>query len=94
MMTQFETKSLAVMRRQATAMERIASALEREPREKIEELGVIAWQDAVRVMQVTCLGAVECGTGCPMNEWCQTCNKEGSAPAKWELVENNKEEIE
>lgn len=93
-MDQFETKCLAVMRRQAKAFERIAAALEREPVGEIDAAGVITWQDAVRVMQATCMGAVECGPDCPMNEWCQTYNKEGSAPAKWEPVENEKGEAE
>ena len=96
-MTTYERKSLAVGRRQAKALERIASALERArtpeplPVEEIELEGVITWQDAVQVMRSTCIEADECGPGCPMNAWCQTFNKEGSAPAKWEPIENDEE---
>ena len=91
-MNAYENKSLAVGRRQAKALERIASALEREPEMvplgEIDVAGVIDWQDALRVMKTTCIQADECGPGCPMNEWCQSFNKEGSAPAKWEPIEN------
>ena len=94
-MTTYERKSLAVGRRQAKALERIASALEREPEAvelgEIDVAGVITWQDAIRVMKHTCIEADECGPGCPMNEWCQTFNKEGSAPAKWEPIEKDEE---
>lgn len=94
-MNTYETKHLAVARRQAKALERIASALEREPETtllgEIDVAGVITWQDALRVMKTTCVEADECGPGCPMNTWCQTFNKEGSAPAKWEPIENDEE---
>ena len=94
-MRTFKSKGLAVMRRQAKALERIADALEREPQvatlEEIDVAGVIPWQDALRVMQATCAGAIECGPDCPMDKWCQTFNKEGSAPAKWEPIENDEE---
>lgn len=94
-MTTYENKSLAVARRQAKALERIASALEREPEAvelgEIDVAGVITWQDAVRIMKNTCVEADECGPGCPMNEWCQSFNKNGSAPAKWEPIENDEE---
>lgn len=94
-MNAYENKSLAVGRRQAKALERIATALEREPVAvelgQIDVAGVITWQDAIRVMKATCIEADECGPGCPMNEWCQTFNKEGSAPAKWEPIENDEE---
>lgn len=92
-MTPYENKSLAVGRRQAKALERIADALERQPApvEEIELAGVIDWQDALRVMKTTCIEADECGPGCPMNTWCQTFNKDGSAPAKWEPIENDEE---
>lgn len=94
-MTNFDKMRLAVARRQAKALERIADALEREPgMEPVEEIdlaGVIDWQDAIRVMKTTCIEADECGPGCPMNAWCQTFNKEGSAPAKWEPIENDEE---
>lgn len=94
-MDRYQTQNLAIARRQATALERIASALEREPQMvplgEIEAAGVITWQDAVRVLRDTCMGAVECGPDCPMDGWCQTYNKEGSAPAKWEPVENEEE---
>lgn len=97
-MNTFERKSLAVARRQAKALERIADALEREPEAvelgEIDVAGVITWQDAIRVMKATCIEADECGPGCPMNEWCQTFNKEGSAPAKWEPIENDEEATE
>lgn len=90
-MNTFERKSLAVGRRQAKALERIADALERvggqEPIEVVELEGVVTWQDAVHIMKETCMGAVECGPDCPANEWCQTYNKDGSAPAKWEPIE-------
>ena len=94
-MTGYEKQGLAVARRQAKALERIADALERQPvpvePEEIDLSGVITWQDAIRVMQATCIEADECGPGCPMNDWCQTFNKEGSAPAKWEPIEKNEE---
>lgn len=94
-MNGYDKQRLAVARRQAKALERIASALERQPEmEPVEEIdlaGVITWQDAIRVMKTTCIEADECGPGCPMNEWCQTFNKEGSAPAKWEPIENDEE---
>lgn len=103
-MNTYETKSLAVGRRQAKALERIADAIiesgafarmlseqEKVPVEEIELAGVITWQDAVHVMRTTCIEADECGPGCPMNAWCQTFNKEGSAPAKWEPIENDEE---
>ena len=94
-MREYQRKRLAVMRRQAKALERIADALEREHQvetlEEIDVAGVITWQDAIRVMQATRAGAIECGPDCPMDKWCQTFNKEGSAPAKWEPVENETE---
>jgi hypothetical protein len=94
-MTNFDKMRLAVARRQAKALERIADALAREPEmepvEEIELEGVITWQDAIHVMKHTCIEADECGPGCPMNAWCQTFNKEGSAPAKWEPIENDEE---
>lgn len=94
-MTNFDKMRLAVARRQAKALERIADALEREPDVaelgEIEMAGVITWQDAVRVMKHTCIEAIECGPDCPMNTWCQTFNKEGSAPAKWDPIESNEE---
>lgn len=96
-MREYQRKRLAVMRRQAKALERIADALERErvpemePVEEIDLAGAIDWKDAIRVMQATCAGAIECGPDCPMDKWCQTFNKEGSAPAKWEPVENETE---
>lgn len=90
-MSTYESKSLAVMRRQAKALERIADALERvvgqQPIEGVELEGVVTWQDAVNVMKATCRGADECGPGCPANEWCRTYNKGGSVPAKWEPIE-------
>lgn len=96
-MTVYEKKSLETARRQARALERIASALERAvpetpPVEEIDLSGVITWQDAIQIMKHTCIEADECGPGCPMNEWCQTFNKEGSAPAKWEPIENEEAE--
>lgn len=94
-MNGYDKMRLAVAKRQAKALERIADALEREPEmEPVEEIdlaGVIDWQDAIRVMKTTCIEADECGPGCPMNAWCQTFNKEGSAPAKWEPIENDEE---
>ncbi len=94
-MNTFERNSLAVARRQAKALERIADALEREPEVaelgEIEMAGVITWQDAVRVMKHTCIEADECGPGCPMNTWCQTFIKDGHAPAKWDPIENDEE---
>jgi hypothetical protein len=60
--------------------------------EEIDLAGVIDWQDAIRVMRSTCIEADECGPGCPMNEWCQAFNKDGSAPAKWEPIENEEAE--
>lgn len=96
-MNGYGKQRLAVARRQAKALERIASALEREP-EAVElgeidvaVAGVITWQDALRVMKATCIEADECGPGCPMNEWCQTFNRHGSAPAKWEPIEKDEE---
>lgn len=97
-MNTFERKSLAVGRRQAKALERIADALERQPvavePEEIDLSGVITWQDAIRVMRSTCIEADECGPDCPMNTWCQRFNKDGSAPAKWEPIENDEEASE
>ena len=96
-MNTFERKSLAVGRRQAKALERIADALERaqqpemEPVEEIDLSGIVTWQDAIHIMRSTCIEADECGPGCPMNTWCQSFNKEGSAPAKWEPMENGEE---
>lgn len=94
-MNGYDKLSLAVAKRQAKALERIADALEREPvmvePEEIELEGVITWQDAVRVMKHTCIEAIECGPDCPMNAWCQIFNKEGSAPAKWDPIENDEE---
>ena len=99
-MDRHKSKQRAIMRRQAKALERIASALERGlapeplPVEEIELEGVIDWQDAILVLKTTCLQAIECGPECPMNSWCQTFNKEGSAPAKWEPIENDEEVTE
>lgn len=92
-MNTYEKKSLEAARRQARALERIASVLERDqlPLGEIDVAGIITWQDAIRVLKTTCAEADECGPGCPMNEWCQTFNKEGSAPAKWEPIENDEE---
>ena len=94
-MTKYEEKSLAVAKRQAKALERIADALEGKPKavepEEIDLSGVITWKDAIHVMRTTCVEADECGPGCPMYEWCQTMNKDGSAPSKWEPFENDEE---
>ncbi len=96
-MTNFDKMRLTVARRQAKALERIATVLERavpetvEPVEEIDLSGVIDWQTAVRVMKTTCIEADECGPGCPMNAWCQTYIKDAHAPAKWEPIENDEE---
>lgn len=94
-MNGYDKMRLAVAKRQAKALERIADALEREPAVaelgEIEMAGVITWQDAVRVMKHTCIEAIECGPDCPMNTWCQTYIKDAHAPAKWEPIENDEE---
>lgn len=94
-MDQYSTKRLAIARRQAKALERIADALEYRPQlaelGEIVEAGAITWQDAVRIMSATCASAEVCGPECPMNEWCQIYNAEGIAPAKWLPVENGTE---
>lgn len=90
-MDEHKSKQLAVMRRQAKALERIADALEREPETVLlgeaELAEAVTWQDAVRILHETCAEADECGPSCEMFGWCSTFNKEGSAPAKWEPVE-------
>lgn len=86
-------KRLLVEARQAAALERIADALERQPAavEPDVDFETATWQDAILFLKDTCIQADECGHGCPMNEWCQTFNKEGSAPSKWEPIENDEE---
>lgn len=90
-MREHERKQLAVMRRQAKALERIADAVEREMEPVLLAEGVeaeaVTWQDAVRIMRDTCAEAEDCSDACEMFGWCSTFNKDGSAPAKWEPVE-------
>lgn len=86
-MTGLEKMQLAVLRRQASALERIATALEKQgkPLTVLAEDGqVVTWQDAVRVIMDTCKNAEECSEGgCPMASWCEGVLPTDCAPADW-----------
>ncbi len=90
-MTGLEKMQLAVLRRQASALERIATALEKqgEPLTVLAEDGqVVTWQDAVRVIMDTCKNAEECSEGgCPMAAWCEGVLPVDCAPAEWLVPE-------
>lgn len=90
-MTGLEKMQLAVLRRQASALERIATALEKqgEPLTVLEEDGQgVTWQDAVRVLMDTCKNAKECGEGgCPMAAWCDGVLPMDCVPADWLVPE-------
>lgn len=90
-MTGLEKMQLAVLRRQASALERIATALEKqgEPLTVLAEDGqAVTWQDAVRVLMDTCKNAEDCGRlGCPMYEWCNAVLPENFPPSNWKEPE-------
>ena len=100
-MNGYDNTIVGLMLRQADTLERIADALERARQPEMEKPETeqmvevfVTWQEAVEVMRTVCIEADECGPGCPMNTWCQSFNKEGSAPAKWEPIENGEEDEE
>lgn len=91
-MTLFEQKRLAVEKRQAKALERIADALEKQGEPLMAELSetgpAMTWQAAARVLRDTCAGAERCDEECPMFEWCEKALPgDAHAPVKWPVPE-------